>query len=382
MALNEEALLSEATSPTSGDLDTTSNRSIVLDQSHTIYYNHKTNKYHVSENPIEDDDEDIIYSIPFYTEVNLYPFKKTHFVYTATNDSAQLQYTNIGSLESILIPSTVTIFKDISNARASYDVTFNVISDLPLTEGQNINSFISLLIYRNDSNSEAITISDPSNISIVEQSDYSEDNTLHMYKITVKLNVGETMFNFGADSSSINLRVGNSTVIGSYPSTVKFGLQLNGAISGKYINVSFASKTYLTLFEELDDILSSDIEISGNADSVDAVVLKSVPVVLKRWFNDSAEKKEALIKQLLVYINFLRKNIDRLESNTFFNLKFFNTYGPSYLLNTPKTNVRLLLDVYFKSDVADDIKDSLCESIRLIIRTIVEQGNDDRTYHN
>ena len=65
-----------------------------------------------------------------------------------------------------------------------------------------------------------------------------------------------------------------------------------------------------------------------------------------------------------------------MESNTFFNLKFFNTYGISYLYDTISTNVRLQLDIYFKEALDDSVKQDYASQIRQFIRSVVEQGND------
>ena len=46
------------------------------------------------------------------------------------------------------------------------------------------------------------------------------------------------------------------------------------------------------------------------------------------------------------YINILKENLDRLETSTTFNLKFYNTHGQSVFYKTLRTNVSLSMEIY------------------------------------
>lgn len=377
------------------DTSTSSNgiTSIEIDQSYSIGYDDATKKYVASNStssPTPNINEDLTYSVPFFLQVQLYPFKKTHYIYTATNDTAQLQLTNVRSLSSVFIPSTCNIYKDINDQRGNYTVTFNVVTDLNLEEGfasNSSDSLATLIIYRSSGGFDTRAINSE-DITATPISTNSDDETLVQYQITVLLcppDGNEALFDFANESSAIKLKVGENGTSYAYPNKVRLGLQLNGNI-GKFINVTFVSKTYLTLFEELDDVMSSDIEMSAEVTEVEgsanqykisSVTIKSVPVVLSRRLRSQTEDRELFIKQLLIYINFLRENTSKLESNTFFNLKFFNTYGISYLYDTITTNIRLQLDIFFKEDIDDSLKQDLAKQIRQFIRTVVEQGNDN-----
>ena len=151
-----------------------------------------TKKYVASNStssPTPNINEDLTYSVPFFLQVQLYPFKKTHYIYTATNDTAQLQLTNVRSLSSVFIPSTCNIYKDINDQRGNYTVTFNVVTDLNLEEGfasNSSDSLATLIIYRSSGGFDTRAINSE-DITATPISTYSDDETLVQYQITVLL---------------------------------------------------------------------------------------------------------------------------------------------------------------------------------------------------
>jgi hypothetical protein len=71
-----------------------------------------------------------------------------------------------------------------------------------------------------------------------------------------------------------------------------------------------------------------------------------------------------------VYIDALRDNLGKLETNTFFDLKFYNTFGDSQYYNTPRTDLNLELDVY-----VFERTDDLANAIRDYVRLLVDNAN-------
>jgi hypothetical protein len=103
---------------------------------------------------------------------------------------------------------------------------------------------------------------------------------------------------------------------------------------------------------------------------VTSVTIKDIPVVHQSFFNNEANQTK-FIKQLFVYIDLLRENLGRLETNTFFDLKFFNTYGESQYYNTTRTDINLELDIY-----VFEYTDELASSIKDYVRLLVDNSNE------
>jgi len=103
---------------------------------------------------------------------------------------------------------------------------------------------------------------------------------------------------------------------------------------------------------------------------VTSVRIKDIPVVHQSFFNNEANQTK-FIRQLFIYIDLLRENLGRLETNTFFDLKFFNTYGESQYYNTTRTNMDLELDVY-----VFEYTDELASAIKDYVRLLVDNSNE------
>jgi hypothetical protein len=117
--------------------------------------------------------------------------------------------------------------------------------------------------------------------------------------------------------------------------------------SGSYSLYQYDSSTYIT-----------------------SVTIKDIPVVHQSFFNSEANQTK-FIKQLFIYIDTLKENLGKLETNTFFDLKFYNTYGPSQYYNSLRTDMNLELDVYVY-----EYSDTLASAIRDLVRLLVDGANN------
>jgi hypothetical protein len=102
---------------------------------------------------------------------------------------------------------------------------------------------------------------------------------------------------------------------------------------------------------------------------VSSVRIRDIPVVHQSFFTSEANQTK-FIRQLFVYIDALRDNLGKLETNTFFDLKFYNTFGDSQFYNTPRTDLNLELDVY-----VFERTDELATAIRDYVRLLVDSAN-------
>ena len=144
------------------------------------------------------------------------------------------------------------------------------------------------------------------------------------------------------------------------------------------------------LYRNLDDIMLSDMTVSTRTDTSDGepteilnyVTIKDVPVVHSSYLNMIPGNGETddFVEQLFTYIDLLKENLGKLETSTFFDLKFYNTYGQSFLYNTTNTNMQLYFNITLTDEIrnsnAADIK-SLQDDIRSYIRRVVDKSNND-----
>jgi hypothetical protein len=105
---------------------------------------------------------------------------------------------------------------------------------------------------------------------------------------------------------------------------------------------------------------------------VTSVTVKDIPVVHQSFFTSEANQTK-FIRQLFIYIDTLRENLGKLETNTFFDLKFYNTFGDSQYYNTPRTDMNLELDVY-----VFEYSDDLASAIRDYVRLLVDSSNNNK----
>jgi hypothetical protein len=108
---------------------------------------------------------------------------------------------------------------------------------------------------------------------------------------------------------------------------------------------------------------------------VSSVKIKSIPLVHSSFFNGE-ESKTKFINQLFVYIDMLKENLGKLETNTFFDLKFYNTHGLAQYYNTLTTHIKLELDVHLKENVYDE---GLENTIKDYVRLLVDQANENKS---
>jgi hypothetical protein len=98
---------------------------------------------------------------------------------------------------------------------------------------------------------------------------------------------------------------------------------------------------------------------------ITSVTIKDIPVVHQSFFSSEANQTK-FIRQLFIYIDTLKENLGKLESNTFFDLKFYNTFGPSQYYNSLRTDMNLELDVYVY-EYSDTLESAIKDFVRLLV---------------
>jgi hypothetical protein len=333
------------------------------------------------------DGSDDYYIIPFYTRIILNPFKKVKYIYNMTNAESGLSYKAItsGSSDKYIIPSTVYVRRGLEGTTAGsrYNVMFQFVTNFDMaSQVSPVNDEFVLSFFR--SNNALVAIDNLSfyknqNLTITSTVN-TEDETLYDTLMLFSIEVDSTNeeFDFSDENAAsdfgtfINLFHNNKTI--KLPEDVRMVLKFNNILS-ENLNIEFVSDETLPLFRNLDEIMFSDISINLDAQNfITSINIKDIPVIHASFFTDEANYSK-LIEQLFTYIELLKQNLGRLESNTFFNLKFFNTYGQSQFYNTLKTNIDLEMDIY-----VTELTDGLTNEIRDYVRLVVDNSNNNLSF--
>lgn len=181
----------------------------------------------------------------------------------------------------------------------------------------------------------------------------------------------------------------------SFSDKERLTFSFDSFIGGFTPEFSFISDNKLVFFQNLDDIMESSVitktetktEDGKEKTDIRVIGIKELPLVSRSFMNDSTnskdannkKRKEGFVKELFTYINILKENNSKLETSTFFNLKFYNTYGHSQLYNTSRTDLKLELYIV----MADEYKtnDILKENIKAYTRKIVDQMNESQQFN-
>lgn len=363
------------------------------------------------------------YVIPFYMRVLLSPVKKVKYIYNLTNDSVSLAYTSIDKSGNIILtPSTASVNRGVdgyeTNSRYTFTFSFASNKDISALWGSNT---INLMLYKSKNN--AITVNIPLNSAPADNecgftvvSTKEDDSEIYDTSFIISIPVADEEFSF-TDKDDFGTYI---NLYSSATSNIKLsediyvGLNINATIDGETINMTFKSDDKLSLFRNLDSIMNSDIvvnskteyyrtKLDGNeeiiskeeygntvipesgsvsdstyiakreAEVISSIKIKEIPVVHTSFFNDEANQSK-FIKQLFIYIEMLKDNMSKLETNTYFNLKFENTTGKSQLYDTVDINLKLELEIVLNGSRDDALEKEIRDYIRALVDNCNQYG--------
>lgn len=343
------------------------------------------------------------YICPFYMYISLNPIRRVKYIYNLANDSTSLVYKSIDSSVGnlVLIPSSVSVKRGFNGNQAanSYVFTFTLTTDFDISTLKSLQSG-SINLYFN-SKQGSTTISSPTlnypitSHSIIMESDELDESTgvrTSTIQIEIPVATDGAEFTFEEDNTS-------STNFGSYITLMPTGTSgtsltymlpeqvipvlefKNLTMDSQTISMSFQADSPLTLFQNLDGIMSSDIAVNYSESTDDesvnkpisSITIKDIPLVHSSYIT-SQSNLEGLISQLFVYINMLKENVEKLETSTFFDLKFYNTHGISQYYNTTTPQLKLELMIRLKQNISVEEN---AEAIRNYIISLVDISNND-----
>jgi hypothetical protein len=127
--------------------------------------------------------------------------------------------------------------------------------------------------------------------------------------------------------------------------------------------------TTATLHKSLANLVYSDLSINSDA----SVVIKQVGVIGTRYYSDISSSSE--INEILSsYEYFLEQNIDKLESNSQVDIKFYNTFGVSKLYSIDTVNIFLEFQIKLQSTYSSELESSIKESIISFVENTKDSG--------
>ena len=352
------------------------------------------------------------YICPFAIYTILSPFRAVKYIYNMTDSTSNLLYSQNNSGSSIygssyyMIPVSVNLHRGFAESGYSADDKYV----LTLTMTTNF-----ALDYCSDPDSTALSSGGSIEISgmigHINTKEFrcsSELNSDGIYTTTIEIYLPVADSEFGETSTSgstaTNFHFGNTINMASDEGTQSFydketltinfdGFSISGINSDNNSNngsdtasttfPEFVSESKLVFFTNLDDIMKSDIVIhtsETNSQTMTGFDIKEIPVVHSSFFQSSEypveARKEGFISQLFTYINLLKENLEKLETSTYFNIKFYNTYGKSVMYNTTDVNLDLELYISLKAQYTGIEYDKLRTEIRSYIRKIVDSMNN------
>lgn len=316
------------------------------------------------------------YICPFKIKVMTKPVKSIAYTYDLVNNSSKMDYYTAGTsdffTENYMLPGDINVKKDITSFTGGstgnkYNFTLTTTTNFPASDVEN----------------KTIKLSgSSSNISVTgcDISSVATDDSLTSYVTTIKFSLyvnGDSV-----ENNTVSLKVGTNGT----PASFKFKDRLkisfdefvvkDKSISKSLTGLEFISAEELVLVQDLSGIMESPITVTTKSDKTQSIIIKDLPVIHSSFLNESENNKlDGFTEQLFTYIQLLQDNLDRLETSTFFSLKFYNTYGTSYKYETQTTN----LDLVLKITLGDEYKtnnDSLKKQITSYIRRVVDKSNE------
>ena len=342
------------------------------------------------------------YFTPFRMQVYLSPIRTVKYIYDLTDDSTSLSYKNITNSSTLYMsPSTVSLKRGTGN-NGYYYLTFLFNTDFNLENTWN-NTPIILKIYNGSTYSE-YKLNKDNNVFSVKSEKQDDNETLFKSKIEIILKPTKDQFVM-VDASQENIQYGQQLCLtygdGSNAPTInineeaKVGIVIDSTFENQAYNCEFISDKTLTWFKNLDDIMSSDLIVTTetkssstgtengatatadteggtttNTTKITSITIKEVPIIARSFYDDVLDNSK-FIQTLLTYIDILKDNKAKLETNTTFNLKFMNTFGESESYTSTTTNIRLQLRIWLKT-TSDE---TIVQEIRSYIRHLVDMAN-------
>ena len=129
-------------------------------------------------------------------------------------------------------------------------------------------------------------------------------------------------------------------------------------------------------FSILNDVCKSELILNKNAetDAVDSYTLTDVPFI-GTDYADIGNNLTEFMNMAYSSIEIMKESIDRLENNTELDFKYFNTFGISQRYNIEYTNIKISINIKFKTDFDQATITTIKNKIIMYITNSATTGN-------
>ena len=316
------------------------------------------------------------YQCPFTIFVKTEPVKIVKYIYEAVDSEAKLNLiSNNGAWfkSNYIQPNTLRVYRPIESTKTLV-ASDTIIFEISTTSNIDLYTLNGLIL---TISSERSATELTANLEASEGIP-NEAGTIYTNKLVGKFTVKNTdttsnsdkYFGFNSTATVISVRSETDNNTSEFHPDEIFNIRIT-VPEGNTIECKAAEE--ISVFKDLSDIMESSVLETTNKTGIR---LTDVPLVHKDFISNASQvMKEQFAKQLFNYIDILKENLSRLESSTFFNLKFYNTCGYSYFYQTSRTNIDLSMDIYLKDDYKNDSNLNLKPQIRSYIRRLVDRMN-------
>lgn len=367
-------------------------------------------KFDIDGNQITNSDNTTndFYVCPFNIFITTDPVNFVKYIYNMTDCEAEISYStrsndsNDFHKDYYMIPEKVTLFRGFSS-EGSYSAArnyvlkiytttnFSVISNTSIESTENslqhsgeikITTATTSLSFKNFTiSSEANDKNSFTTIIEINIPVANEDEEFFLDSTNIKNDLG-ILGNPLAYCNTITLKDHNNNKV-AFSDKEKISIDLTAlSFNNKLTGLIFDTNSELTFYEHLDDIMDSSLILTGEDENNSPAALTDVPLLHASFFKankenniDLTNRKTTFIKQLFTYIEILKNNLNRLETSTFFNLKFYNTYGYSNYYYTDRTNLSLDMEIVLLKQYEVN---QLEGEIRSYIRKLIDRMNLDK----
>jgi hypothetical protein len=300
------------------------------------------------------------YICPYYMLVSTEPVPMVKYIHNSVSDSVGINYTNVStSFAKEIVPSSINIYRNsIGSSSDTYYLTLSMSSNL--TDDELNNLVIRWIIGDDEFESKIVSDISYSSVSGSEQE--------------LVLTVDPTD-EFDGSGEYINVKPSDASGYDKLKEDIN--IKIDFYYDGNLV-VSTEADNSVKLFNSLEDIMTSDLKITYNtvgdpSSGISSMNILDVPVILGEYYTRTSGFQD-VVETINSNADILNGNLGRLENNTTFDMKFYNTSGLSYLHSSSTTNIRLSLSITSKTVLTTEDQSNIKE----FIYDFIENSNEDR----
>lgn len=350
---------------------------------------------------VNSDATDYDYFCPFTIKAMLSPVRMVKYISEMTDSTTgahidSQKSDNVYPSNTTIIPKNIHVKRQLNNGDGS--ISSNILVELQLQSNTNLQENLTInssngitISFNDDVTSYGAITQNSANIISTQVSDEESFQTTISFAIPV-----DQSSSISANASKIDVikLSGNVTI----PSEAYIGIKLSGSIlsNSDAFTINIISDSKLTFFNSMNRIMTSDISYtlkqSGTVKYIDEYRIDSIPVVHKSFLETfqgttgqvsgvaiSTSNIENFVKQVSNHIMILKQSLNKLEANTTYDFKFYNTCGRAQYYDCMKTDLDLLLVITLAKKYANN--ETLKTQIRDYIRMYIDSCNNNNEFY-